>query len=52
MVSKEDLKRVLLDIAREEKTHMGEFQASLLKFDEDQMYELENGRKVVEELTE
>ena len=52
MVSKEDLKKVLLDVAREEKTHVGEFQALLLKYDKDQVKELENGRKEVEELTE
>ena len=52
MVKKEDLKKVLLDVAREEKTHVGEFQALLLKCDKDQEKELENGRKEVEELTE
>jgi len=52
MVSKEDMKKVLLDVAREEKTHVGEFQALLLKCDKDQVKELENGRKEVEELTE
>jgi len=52
MVSREDLKMVLLDVAKEEKTHVGEFQALLLKFDKDQVKELENGRKEVEELTE
>ena len=52
MVSREDLKMVLLDVAKEEKSHVGEFQALLLKFDKDQAKELENGRKEVEELTE
>lgn len=52
MVSKEDLKKVLLEVAREEKTHVGEFQAMLLKYDKDQVKELENGRREVEELTE
>jgi rubrerythrin len=52
MASKEDLKKVLQDVAREEKTHVGEFQALLLKYDKDQVKELENGRKEVEELTE
>jgi rubrerythrin len=36
----------------EEKTHVGEFQALLLKYDKDQVKELENGRKEVEELSE
>jgi rubrerythrin len=47
----EDMKKVLLDIAREEKTHMGEFQALLLKVDKQQLEELKNGAKEVEEST-
>ncbi len=47
----EKLKHVLLDIAKEEKTHMGEFQALLLSLDEEQVEELEEGRKEIEELT-
>ena len=46
------IKEILLDIAKEEKTHMGEFQAMLLKLDKQQEKELEEGRKEVEELTE
>lgn len=46
------LRKVLLDIAKEEKTHVGEFQALLLKLDEEQAKELEEGRKEVEELME
>jgi len=49
MAQNEDIKKVLLDIAREEKTHMGEFQALLLKEDKEQVEELEAGRKEVEE---
>jgi rubrerythrin len=52
IVKKEDMKKVFLDVAKEEKTHVGEFQALLLKYDKDQVKELENGRKEVEELTE
>ncbi len=44
-------KKVLLDIAKEEKTHAGEFQALLLKEDAEQSKELEKGKKEVEELT-
>lgn len=44
------IKKVLLDIAKEEKTHIGEFQALLLKEDVEQPGELEKGRKEVEEL--
>lgn len=48
---KKDIKDVLLDIAREEKTHVGELQALLLKVDEEQALELERGKKEVEEIT-
>ena len=37
------LKFVLLDIAKEEKTHVGEFQALLLKKDQQQVEELAQG---------
>ncbi|MBS7659281.1 MAG: ferritin family protein [Candidatus Bathyarchaeia archaeon] len=47
----EALKKVLLEVAREEKTHVGEFQALLLKLDKEQVEELEKGRKEVEDLT-
>jgi len=43
-------RKVLLDIAREEKTHVGEFQALLINMDPEQRTELENGKKEVEEL--
>lgn len=46
----EKMKTVLLDVAREEKTHLGEFQALLLKLDPEQTKELEAGTKEVEEL--
>jgi rubrerythrin len=45
----ENLKLVLMDIAREEKTHMGEFHTLLLKLDKEQVRELEAGKKEVEE---
>ena len=48
----ENLRKVFLDIAKEEKTHFGEFQTLLLKFDEEQAKELEEGKKEVKELTE
>ncbi|MFZ2071519.1 MAG: demethoxyubiquinone hydroxylase family protein [Halobacteriota archaeon] len=50
VAEREEIKAVLLDIAKEEKTHMGEFQALLLKEDREQMEELEKGKKEVEEL--
>jgi len=52
MTDNENLKEILLDIAKEEKIHMGEFQALLLKEDKEQGKELEKGKKEVEELTE
>ena len=45
----EDLKDILMDIAKEEKTHVGEFQALLLRYDKQQVEELEAGREEVEE---
>ncbi len=45
------LKKVLLEVAREEKTHVGEFQTLLLQKDSQQVKELEKGKKEVEELT-
>ena len=44
----DDIKKILLDIAKEEKTHVGEFQALLLKEDPEQVKELEAGKKEVE----
>jgi rubrerythrin len=46
-----NIKKVLMDIAKEEKTHVGEFQALLLKEDIQQVKELAEGKKEVEELT-
>jgi len=47
----EDIRKILLDIAKEEKTHVGEFQTLLLKKDKEQERELEEGKEEVEELT-
>lgn len=46
------IKALLMDIAREEKTHVGEFQALLLKIDREQEKELAKGRDEVDELME
>ena len=48
----ENIKKVLFDIAKEEKTHVGEFETLLLKEDKEQVEETEKGKKEVEELTE
>ena len=47
-----NIKKVLLEVAKEEKTHVGEFQTLLLKEDEEQVEELEKGKKEVEEIIE
>jgi len=44
------IKKVLMDIAKEEKTHVGEFQALLLMEDKEQVKEMEEGREEVEEM--
>lgn len=46
------IKAVLLNIAKEEKTHMGEFQTLLLERDKEQNKENQKGKKEVEQLTE
>jgi rubrerythrin len=52
MTEDQNLKKVLSDIAKEEKTHVGEFLTLLLKKDEEQEKELEEGKREVNELTE
>ena len=52
MTENENIKKILLDIAKEEKTHVGEFQALLLREDIEQAKELEKGKKEVEELVD
>jgi rubrerythrin len=49
LAKNEDIRKILLDIAKEEKTHVGEFQALLLRFDPQQKEELEAGAEEVEE---
>lgn len=51
MASNNNIKMLFLDIAKEEKTHVGEFQTMLLMLDKQQAQELEKGKKEVEELT-
>ena len=52
MTENPEIKRVLLDIAREEKAHVGEFQTLLMKIDPEQVEEMEKGRKEVEEMSQ
>ncbi len=49
LASDKNLKEILLDVAKEEKTHVGEFQALLLNRDKEQAKELEAGREEVKE---
>jgi rubrerythrin len=51
MTDDKDIRKVILDIAKEEKTHMGEFQALLLRNDKQQVEELKKGKDEVEEKT-
>lgn len=46
------LKKVFLDIANEEKTHVGEFLEVLKRLDKEQVKELEKGKREVVELEE
>jgi rubrerythrin len=51
MARSDDIKKILLDIAKEEKTHVGEFQILLLENDNEQVKELKAGeREVAKEL--
>jgi len=52
MAKNDSTKKVLLEIAKEEKTHMGEFLTLLLKEDQQQVKELDQGKKEVKKLTE
>jgi hypothetical protein len=46
-ISDETIRKVLLDVAKEEKTHIGEFEALLLKIDPEQVREMKRGREEV-----
>ena len=50
LTENKDIKAVLMDIAKEEKEHVGEFQYLLLKYDKQQEKELEEGMEEVKEL--
>ena len=45
------VKKVFLDIAKEEKTHFGEFQTMLLRLDPEQVEELKDAEEEIKELT-
>lgn len=46
-----NLRSVLLDVAKEEKTHLGEFESLLLELDTEQADELAAGKKEVDNNT-
>ena len=50
LTANESIRTILLDIAKEEKTHFGEFQALLLRLDKEQGEELKEGEEEIEEL--
>ncbi len=50
MTPNEHMKKILLAVAKEEKEHVGEFQTLLLERDEEQVKEMEKGRREVEEM--
>ena len=52
LTENQTLKKVLLEVAREEKTHVGEFQSLLLEADKEQQKELARGKAEVYELKE
>lgn len=49
-VKDKGIKKVFMDVAKEEKEHVGEFLELLLKWDSEQVEELEEGRKEVREM--
>ncbi len=51
LTENKNIRKILLDIAKEEKTHMGEFQTLLLMEDKEQEKELEEGKKEVKKET-
>jgi len=50
MTTNSKIRAVFLDITKEEKTHVGEFQTLLLMLDKEQERELAEGKKEVDEL--
>jgi rubrerythrin len=51
MVDDENIRKVFMDVAQEEKTHVGEFRTLLMAEDEEQFREIKKGKEEVEELT-
>jgi len=51
MTNNEDIRKVLLDVAAEEKEHVGEFETLLLREDKEQVEKGKEGKEEVEEMT-
>jgi rubrerythrin len=51
LTDNEDIRKVMLDIAKEEKARVGEFQTLLLRLDQEQVQGLEQGKREAQELT-
>ena len=47
-----NIREVLMDVAKEEKTHFGEFQALLLKADAEQVEELKKSKEEIKAILE
>lgn len=52
MTKDENLKKVLLDVAKEEKEHVGEFQSMLFERDKEQQEEYKEGEEEARQLSE
>lgn len=52
LAKNEAIRGSLLDVAKEEKTHVGEFEALLLSLDQEQVDELEHGKRELEEMAD
>ena len=52
MAENEKVKEILMDITREEKTHVGEFETMLLNLDQEQVQGSQKGREEVEKMLE
>jgi rubrerythrin len=52
IAASKEIRKILLDVAREEKTHVGEFQALLLREDPEHAAELREGEREVREKAE
>jgi rubrerythrin len=50
LAKNKDIKKVMFDVAKEEKEHVGEFQTLLLRYDKQQVEEIEKGKMEVKEL--